>query len=58
VALFNRQTCLDAPNADIQAKCEIAISPCASAGEMCKFLACVDEGLDNFTDNRIQMVGQ
>jgi 5'-nucleotidase len=58
VAVFNRQTCLDAPNDTIQAQCLNAVSPCASAGEMCKFLACVDKGLGNYTDNRVQMVGK
>ena len=58
VAVFNRQTCLDAPNASIQAQCVNAISPCASGGEMCKFLACVNQQLGNYTDNRIEMVGQ
>ena len=58
VAEFNRQTCLAAPTALIETQCENDISPCASGGEMCKFLACVDQGIGNYTDNRIQMVGQ
>jgi 5'-nucleotidase / UDP-sugar diphosphatase len=58
VAAFNRQTCLDAPNPSIEGQCETAISPCASAGEMCKYLACVDQALGNYTDGRVQMVGQ
>jgi 5'-nucleotidase len=58
VAAFNRQTCLDAPNASIQQACESNITPCAAGGEQCKFLACLNQGIGNFTDGRIQMVGQ
>ena len=39
-------------------QCEAALSPCASAGEQCKFLACVDRRLGNFSDGRLRMVGQ
>jgi 5'-nucleotidase / UDP-sugar diphosphatase len=58
VATFQRQTCLAAPNADIQAQCESNISPCVAGGEQCKFLACLDRRLGNYSDGRIQMVGQ
>jgi len=58
VATFTRQTCLAAPNAEIEQHCEDSIAPCAAAGEQCKFLACVDRGLGNFSDGRMRMVGQ
>ena len=38
--------------------CEQAINPCELGGEECKFLACVDDRIGNFTDNRIIMVGK
>ncbi|MBL9024934.1 MAG: bifunctional metallophosphatase/5'-nucleotidase [Myxococcales bacterium] len=58
VAAFQRETCDAAPNSDIQKSCLDSVSPCAAAGEQCKFLACVDRGLGNFSDGRLRMVGQ
>jgi 5'-nucleotidase len=58
VAAFQRETCADAPNESIEESCENAVLPCAAAGEQCKFLACVDRRLGNFSDGRLRMVGQ
>jgi len=58
IATFQRETCAAAPNADIESKCESAVLPCAAGGEQCKFLACVDSRLGNFSDGRIRTVGQ
>ncbi len=58
VAAFQRETCEAAPNSDIRESCEDSISPCAAGGEQCKFLACVDRGLGNYSDGRLRMVGQ
>jgi 5'-nucleotidase/UDP-sugar diphosphatase len=58
VATFTRETCANAPNDDIADKCKTAILPCASGGEQCKFLACVDNRIGNFSDGRIRPVGQ
>jgi 5'-nucleotidase / UDP-sugar diphosphatase len=58
IAAFDRETCDAAPNDDIAQKCEDAITPCASAGEQCKFLACVDRSIGNFSDGRLRMVGK
>ncbi len=58
VAAFIRQTCDEAPNDDVESKCEDLILPCAAGGEQCKFLACVDRRLGNFSDGRLRMVGQ
>lgn len=58
VAAFQRETCANAPNGDIENKCENLILPCAAGGEQCKFLACVDRRLGNFSDGRLRMVGQ
>lgn len=58
VAAFGRKTCDAAPTAKIAAQCEKAINPCAAAGEQCKFLACIDRSIGNFSDGRLRMVGQ
>lgn len=58
VAAFQRTTCQAAPNSAIQATCENQIQPCVAGGEQCKFLACLDRRLGNYSDGRIQMVGQ
>jgi 5'-nucleotidase len=58
VALFIGETCEAAPTPSIKKNCEAQIAACASAGEQCKFLPCVDRRLGNFSDGRIRMVGQ
>ncbi len=58
VAAFQRRVCDGASTASIKAQCEKEISSCATAGEQCKFLACVDRNLGNFSDGRVRMVGQ
>jgi 5'-nucleotidase len=58
VAAFQRATCEAAPTNAVKQSCEKALGACASGGEQCKFLACVDRKLGNFSDGRVQMVGQ
>lgn len=58
VAAFLRETCDNAPNDDVFESCQDSIGPCRSAGEQCKFLACIDRGIGNFSDGRMRMVGQ
>ncbi len=58
VAEFHRDTCRTARTAASQQACEASVNPCELGGEECKFLACVDERIGNFTDNRIQVVGK
>jgi len=58
VAAFQRTVCENAPSAAIEAECEAQLAPCRTAGETCKFLACVDRYIGNFSDGRIRMVGQ
>lgn len=58
VAAFQRKTCDDAPTAAVKNDCETALVPCAAGGEQCKFLACLDRRIGNFSDNRLKMVGQ
>lgn len=58
VAAYQREVCAAAPTTEMRKQCETALSPCSAAGEQCKFLACVDRRLGNFSDNRLRMVGQ
>ena len=58
VAAFQRVTCDAAPTEAVKKECEGALAPCATAGEQCKFLSCVDRGIGNFSDGRLRMVGQ
>jgi 5'-nucleotidase len=58
VADFQRETCENAPSDGVKNSCEKSLAPCAAGGEQCKFLACVDPGLGNFTDGRLKMIGQ
>lgn len=58
VAAYTRVTCESAPNDTVKHTCELSIKPCSSAGEQCKYLACVDRRLGNFSDGRLKMVGQ
>ncbi len=58
IAAFQRTTCENAPSASIERRCEEELAPCRTAGETCKYLACVDRFIGNFSDGRIRMIGQ
>jgi 5'-nucleotidase / UDP-sugar diphosphatase len=58
VAGYQRETCNGASNPAVRKQCEESILPCASAGEQCKFLACIDRRLGNASDGRLRMIGQ
>jgi 5'-nucleotidase len=58
VAAFQRATCERASTSGAREDCERAVKPCATAGEQCKFLACVNKNLGNASDGRLKMVGQ
>jgi 5'-nucleotidase / UDP-sugar diphosphatase len=58
VATLQRKTCSAAATAEAQRRCNLALPPCAAGGEQCKFLACVDRRLGNYSDGRVRMVGQ
>ena len=58
LAALQLQTCASAPSQAIEDQCKQQLEPCKNAGEQCKFLACVDRSLGNFSDGRIRMVGQ
>jgi 5'-nucleotidase / UDP-sugar diphosphatase len=55
VASFNAKRCKTSKDAE---SCRQSLGPCTIGGESCKFLACVDETLGSFTDNRIEMIGR
>jgi 5'-nucleotidase / UDP-sugar diphosphatase len=58
VAAYQHATCNAASTSAMRKECEAATSPCSAAGEQCKFLACVNRRLGNFSDGRVRMVGQ
>jgi 5'-nucleotidase len=58
LAALQLATCAKAPTPAIEQKCRQELQPCKSAGEQCKYLACVDRSLGNYSDGRIRMVGQ
>jgi 5'-nucleotidase / UDP-sugar diphosphatase len=58
IAAYQEATCKAATSKGVRQECEASIAPCGSAGEQCKFLACVDRRLGNFSDGRVRMVGQ
>jgi 5'-nucleotidase / UDP-sugar diphosphatase len=55
VAQFHLHRCEGAPNA---MACQALVNPCTLGGESCKFLACIDQGLGNFSDGRLEMLGR
>jgi 5'-nucleotidase / UDP-sugar diphosphatase len=57
VAAYQRSVC-DAAVGAAREECITNVAPCVSGGEQCKFLACVDRNLGNFSDGRVRMVGQ
>lgn len=58
LAALQLETCANAASPAVEKQCKEQLEPCKSAGEQCKFLACVDRALGNFSDGRIRMVGQ
>ena len=58
VADYQRATCERAPTEESKQECLASLHPCATGGEQCKFLACIDSSLGNASDGRIKMVGQ
>jgi len=57
VAQFRERRCSGLPSAEVDA-CTKTLNPCVIGGESCKFLACVDESLGNFSDARSEMIGR
>ncbi len=58
VAAFELEMCERAPTEEIRLECLAARTPCATAGEMCKFLTCIDRDMGNYSDGRAMMVGK
>jgi 5'-nucleotidase len=55
VASYHESACAGAPDTD---QCNKDLNTCALGGEECKILACVDDSVGAFVDNRVQMVGR
>jgi hypothetical protein len=55
LATYHETECAGSPTLQ---QCDMQLDSCAMAGEECKILACVDQGVGAFTDARIQMVGR
>jgi 5'-nucleotidase len=51
----HNRVCVSSPN---RVGCEIDLNACSLAGVECKYLACVDQTIGNFTDNRVEMLGR
>ncbi|MFO0662049.1 MAG: 5'-nucleotidase C-terminal domain-containing protein [Polyangiaceae bacterium] len=58
LAAFHRRTCETGRSAEAQSSCLESLNPCELGGETCKFVACIDKRVGNFTDNRQFMVGR
>jgi 5'-nucleotidase len=58
VANIQRDICEQNPTSDSEEECLTTLSPCATAGEQCKFLACIDANIGNTSDGRVRMVGK
>lgn len=56
VAAFHRRICESVPSEAMRQECEHGLNACQQAGETCKFLACIDPALGNFTDGRLMML--
>lgn len=55
VAEFKDRVCALAPDAP---RCRVAVNACATGGEQCKLLSCVDSSMGVFSDNRVEMIGR
>ncbi|AKT39137.1 bifunctional metallophosphatase/5'-nucleotidase [Chondromyces crocatus] len=58
LATHRRETCNAASEDYLREQCLRTLSPCATGGETCKYLACVDRRIGNYSDGRLRMVGQ
>lgn len=55
IATYHESECAGSPNLS---QCDQDLDSCAIAGEECKILSCVDQGVGAYVDGRIQMVGR
>jgi 5'-nucleotidase / UDP-sugar diphosphatase len=55
VAAFHNQRCAGARDL---AACKVPVNACSLAGEECKILTCIDEGIGSITDGRVEMIGR
>jgi 5'-nucleotidase len=57
VAQFHQKRCAGSPAQDFPT-CTNHLNACSLGGESCKYLACVDETIGNFSDGRLEMLGR
>jgi 5'-nucleotidase len=57
VASYHESACVGSPPPDLS-QCEGDLDSCSIGGEECKILACVDDGVGAYVDNRVLMVGR
>jgi len=57
VATYHESACVGSPPPNLT-QCETDLDSCSIAGEECKILACVDDSVGAYVDNRIEMVGR
>jgi 5'-nucleotidase / UDP-sugar diphosphatase len=58
VADYHRNFCASPESAKEIVTCSSKTTACQQGGEECKFLACIDNSVGNFADNRVLMVGR
>lgn len=58
VAAHHRKTCENAVIPALVQSCESKLGACQVAGEACKYLACIDRRMGNYSDDRIMMLGR
>jgi 5'-nucleotidase len=58
VARHHRDICKSSYSSALRETCEQNLGACQLAGETCKFLACIDNSIGNFTDDRLMMLGR
>jgi 5'-nucleotidase/UDP-sugar diphosphatase len=56
MAQFNLDRCDFNPTEATRQKCIDSLQPCKTGGEQCKFLACIDNRIGNFSDGRVRML--
>ena len=58
VAAHHRTMCAGAALPALRQACEAKLGACQAAGESCKYLACIDKRMGNYSDNRMYMLGK
>ena len=56
VATAHTAICSLTGSADLQTDCEQSLGACQTAGETCKYLACINQTVGSYSDNRVYMI--